>query len=217
MRKTTKKLGRPPIQEVTDKQHATLETIKRLIKKFGFAPTVSEIAADMTVTPASAHEQLTQLVRKGAITMEPRKSRSIRVVESVSPSVQELVSIPIIGTVAAGQPILAEERITGHVSVAATLAGRGKCFALRVSGKSMVDAKIFDGDLVIVRQQAMADSGEIVVAMIDGEATVKRLRRDDDLIELIPENRTMRPIVVDHDSDFRILGKVVGVTRPAAM
>jgi repressor LexA len=124
-----------------------------------------------------------------------------------------LVSVPIVGRVAAGQPIMAEENIVGEVLVENTVVGGEPCFALCVAGQSMVNAGIADKDIVIVRRQIIAENGDIVVALIGGEATVKRLSIQGPRVELRPENPKFKPIVVGTDDDLRILGKVVAVRR----
>lgn len=124
-----------------------------------------------------------------------------------------MTSVTLVGVVKAGPAMLAEENRLGDVMVASALAGRGSCFALQISGDSMKNADMRDGDVVIVRRQLIAENGEIIVALIDDEATVKRLEVEDGEIRLLPENRKYKPIVVQPDSDFRVLGKVIGVSR----
>ena len=208
-----KRAGRPRIEELTGSQQRTLDEIQRIIARHNLPPTMQELAAAMGVNAASAYEQVNQLVRKGYLKREPRKARNLVVLLKASEEVAELVEVPIIGTVAAGQPILAEENIIGQAMVEGALVRRGRCFALKVKGDSMLKASIKDGDLVIVRQQPIAENGDIVVAMLDGEATVKRLSIREEVIQLCPENPKYKPISVDADQDFRILGKVVGVRR----
>jgi repressor LexA len=130
--------------------------------------------------------------------------------------IPDLVAVPIVGRVAAGQPILAEENIVGEVLVEGGIARAGRCFALEVTGDSMVDAGIRERDLVVVRQQPVAENGDIVVALLEDEATVKRLFIRDERIELRPENPNHRPIPVGPDDGLRILGKVVAVRRPSS-
>ena len=125
----------------------------------------------------------------------------------------DLASVPILGTVPAGSPLLAEENILGQVMVDRKLVAAGRCFALRVTGESMRDAAIHDGDMVIVRQQQLAENGDIVVALLDDEATVKRLSIRADQIELRPENPAFKPLRIGPDHLLRIIGKVVAVRR----
>jgi repressor LexA len=214
-----KRPGRPVVEELTGSQQRTLEEIQRIIARDNLPPTMQELATAMGLTAASVHEQVGQLIRKGYLKREPRKARNLTVIQGTvalkAPVevVAELIEIPIVGTVAAGTPILAEENVVGQVIVEAALARRGRCFALEVVGDSMIRAGIKARDLVIVRQQAVAENGDIVVAMLEGEATVKRLSIHEEVVQLLPENPKYRPITVDPDQEFRILGKVVGIRR----
>jgi repressor LexA len=124
-----------------------------------------------------------------------------------------MVSVPLVGVVKAGPAMLAEENCLGEVMVSSATVGRGSCFALQIDGNSMKNADMQDGDFVIVRRQQLAENGDIVVALIDDEATVKRLSIEDGKIRLLPENRRYRPIEVSPDCDFRLLGKVIAVTH----
>jgi repressor LexA len=211
-----KRPGRPAVEELTGPQQRTLEELRRIIAREKLPPTMQELAVALGVTAASVHEQVSQLVRKGFIKREPRKARNLTIVDGPVEEVAELVEIPIVGTVAAGLPVLAEENIVGQVIIEGSLARRGRCFALQVVGDSMIRAGIKAKDLVIVRQQAVAEHGDIIVAMLEGEATVKRLSICEEVIQLCPENAKFRPITIDPDQDFRILGKVVGVRRMGA-
>jgi len=208
-----KRRGRPPIREITPPQQRTLDAIREFIRKRGFPPTVQELAAILGISPASAYQQLQQLESKGYVRREPRKARSLEVVRVSVPSVPDVVPVPIVGKVSAGPAMLAEENIDGEVLVEANVVGLGRCFALRVQGDSMVKAGIQDGDLVIVRQQPVAESGDIVVALLGDEGTVKRLKISEEGVELHPENPRHRPIRVGPEEDFRIAGKVVAVRR----
>ena len=152
-----------------------------------------------------------QLKRKVTYDGFQKKPRAIEILEFVPQKLpQAAVEVPIVGRVAAGEPILASENVEGTLPVPREVVKEDPCFALRVNGKSMIDAGIFEGDVVIVRSQNYADTGDIVVALLDDEATVKRFFRDGDRIRLQPENSVMSPIIVD---DAQILGKVVGVFR----
>ncbi len=163
----------------------------------------------MGITAASVHEHVDALVRKGWLTRTPRKARSLKVVRSTAHTVE----ISILGSVAAGHPIHAHENVIGTILVDGALTRGGKCFALRVAGDSMTRAKIHDGDLVVVRQQQVAENGDIIVADLDGAVTCKRLSYRDGRIQLMPENAKFKPIPVGPDDDFRILGKVVAVRK----
>jgi repressor LexA len=205
--------GRPRQAEITDGQSRALDELSAAIDRNGIAPTMTELGEKLGITAASAHQLILQLERKGYVARQPRKARSLRVLRRPSQTIESMTSVPLIGVVKAGPAMLAEENRMGEVMVASALAGRGSCFALQVSGDSMKDADMRDGDVVIVRRQLIAENGEIVVALIDDEATVKRLEVEDGAIRLMPENRKYKPIIVQPDSDFRVLGKVIGVSR----
>ena len=202
--------GRPRIAELTDPQRRTLEMLQKLIIRHKIPPTMKELAVACDVSVGTIQDQVAQLVVKGYVRKEPHKARNLTVLRTALEEVAALVEVPIVGSVAAGAPIWAAENIIGSVTIDSTVA-RGRCFALRVIGDSMLKANIRSGDLVIVRQQPVAEHGDIVVALLDNEATVKRLSISDDAIQLLPENAKYRPLVIDPDQDFRIMGKVVAV------
>ena len=197
-------------RKLTESQTNLLNAITRLRESHGVPPTVKEIADLLSIQPPSVHEALKRLEEKGVIRRTPRKARSLEIVKPITPSRSNLVSVPVIGKVAAGTPIFAVENRIGEVMVDASVV-RGNCFALQVEGDSMIDVNINDGDHVVVRQQPIAEHGDIVVAMIDDSATVKRLFISDDHIELRPENKRLKPIQVGADDDLRIIGKVLHV------
>lgn len=175
---------------------------------------MQELGAILGISHSSVQEQISHLIRKGYLRREPGKSRGITIVREPENNVAELVAVPIVGRVVAGPPLLAEENVVGEILVEASLLRRGRCFALEVQGDSMKGAGIRASDLLIVRQQPVAENGEIVVALLDGEATVKRLAVKSGEVELRPENPRYRPIVVrGGEHDFRIVGKVVGIWR----
>lgn len=223
----------PGMQGLTDRQKEILDFISSRITDQGYPPTIREIGEFMGIRSTNGvNDHLKALERKGFLKREGLKSRALRpvcmtataeVVEdepmsNVIPFSGNVVSIPVLGRVAAGAPILADENVETTVHVDSFFLGTSaadKVFALRVSGESMIDAGIYDGDYIFVRKQLEARSGQIVVAMIDGEATVKRYQPDGDVVRLVPENATMKPIVIKK-SDFRstaILGIVCGVYR----
>lgn len=212
---TTRKRGRPQEVEITDAQRRTLSEVRAFIIKRGFPPTMNELGELLEVTSASAHQLVVQLERKGYLKREPRKARNLSVVREAHSSLGTLVPVPLVGLVKAGPAMLAEENCLGEVLVDAAVALRGPCFALTISGDSMIDAGIRDEDVVIVRRQPVAESGEIVVALLGDEATVKRLLIQGDRIELRAENKRYKPIPVSGETDFRILGKVIAVRHPA--
>ncbi len=205
--------GRPPVEEITDPQRRTLGELRRFIGQQGFPPTIQELADILGISGPSARDQVTQLERKGYVKREPRKARGLTVVGEPMADVADLLAVPIIGKVAAGQPILAAENVVGEVLIDSRAVRSGRFFALEVEGDSMIDADIHDQDLVVVRQQPVAETGDIVVALLDQEATVKRLFIRDERIELRPENPKLRPTPIGPDDGMRILGKVVAVRR----
>jgi repressor LexA len=208
-----KRRGRRPVETLTECQRRTLLEVRDYIVQHRFPPTVQELADALGISTASVHAQINQLVRKGFLNREPRKARGLVVMREPDDTPTNLVPIPVLGVVAAGLPVFAEENLIGEVLVEAGLVRSGSYFALRVSGPSMVGAGIADGNLVIVRRQPIAESGDIVVALVDGETTVKRLSIRGPKIELCPENRRFRPIRIESESGVTILGRVVGVRR----
>ena len=204
--------GRPRVAALTDPQRRTLEMLQKLITRNKVPPTIKELAEARGVAVGTIQDQIAQLVTKGYVGREPNKARNLTVLKNPAEDVADLVEVPIIGSVAAGAPIWATENVIGSIMVEGS-AARGRCFALEVIGDSMLKANIRSGDLVIVRQQPVAEHGDIVVALLDQEATVKRLSISEEAIQLLPENPKYRPIVIDPDQDFRIMGKVVAVRR----
>ena len=203
--------GRRPVEEITDTQINALKEIRRFTNHRGFPPTIKELADILGISHASAHGQVNQLVRKGYLKREARKARSLAIVREPEDTLSVMTAIPIVGRVAAGRPILAVENIVGEIMVEGRIARSGRCFALEVAGDSMVNAGIRERDLVVVREQPVAENGDIVVALLEDEATVKRLFIRDEKIELRPENPKHRPIPVGPDDGMRIIGKVVTV------
>lgn len=206
-----KRPGCPSGPALTGAQRRVLKAISEFIARRQFPPTVQELAELLGVRPATVHEHLGHLAKKGYIRHEPRKARGLAVVRKAEDELEELVPLPLVGMVAAGRPVLAEENILGEVLVESSLARRGRCFALRVSGDSMVNAGIRDGDIIVVRLQPVAESGDIVVARVGGEVTVKRLYIQGDRIELRPGNRRYRPLILGPEMECQIIGKVLAV------
>lgn len=187
----------------TKKQEEILQFITAFYREHGYAPSVREICASVGLrSTGSVHYHLTALREAGKIDMEPVKGRTIM----LSRPPEQKRRIPVVGLVTAGYPILAQENISGFIP----WEGEEDCFALRVRGDSMIGAGILDGDLVIVRPQSVADHGDIVVALLGDEATVKRLSRKNGEIWLLPENPAYEPI---DGTDAVILGRVKGVQR----
>jgi len=203
------------MEEITPRQRRILDYIRRMIHDRGYPPTVREIGEAVGLTSSSSvHAQLTNLQRKGMLKKDAARPRAIEIA-GTRPRGAGAVTVPVLGRVAAGAPIMADEHIEEYVAVPASLAGEEEHFALRVAGDSMIDAGIFDADLVVVRRQDVAEDGSVVAALIPGpaeeEATIKRLRRRGTRITLVPENSTMEPF--DLPTGGRILGQVVAVLR----
>lgn len=198
--------------KITPKQQEILDYIKNEILKKGYPPTVREICETVNLkSTSSVHSHLETLEKNGYIRRDPTKPRAIEICDDSFQMVRtEMVSIPVIGNVAAGQPILAEENIEEYFPVPAEMVPRGESFILNVRGDSMINAGILNGDRVFVNQCSTANNGDIVVALIDDSATVKRYYREKDHIRLQPENDYMDPIIV---KDCEILGKVFGIYR----
>ena len=197
---------------ITPKQSEILEYIKSETLRTGYPPTVREICDAVHLkSTSSVHSHLETLEKNGYIRRDPTKPRAIEICDDSFQMVRtEMVSIPVVGQVAAGLPILAEQNIDSYYPVPSDMVPRGESFALRVHGDSMINAGIFDGDLIFVNSCSTAQNGEIIVALIDDSATVKRFYKEKDHIRLQPENDSMDPIIVDN---CVIIGKVFGVFR----
>ena len=178
----------------------------------GYPPAVRDICEAVHLkSTSSVHSHLETLERNGYIRRDPTKPRAIEIMDEDFYMLRhEMVNVPLVGTVAAGQPILAAENIESYFPIPSEYVPNADTFMLRVKGESMVNAGIFDGDQIMVQQQTTADNGDIVVALIDEEATVKTFYRENGHYRLQPENDTMSPIIVD---EVTILGKVFGVFR----
>ncbi|MFT7837250.1 transcriptional repressor LexA [Saccharothrix sp. BKS2] len=202
---------------LTLRQRKVLDVIRDWLDRFGYPPSVREIgeAVGLTSTSSVAH-QLRALEKKGFLRRDPNRPRAVgvlptEIVTGLAPTSRPTPAyVPMLGRIAAGGPILAEEAIEDVFPLPRDLVGEGEVFLLKVVGDSMVDAAITDGDWVVVRQQPTADNGDVVAAMIDGEATVKTFKRRDDHVWLLPHNPAYQPILGDEAS---ILGKVVAVLR----
>ena len=197
---------------ISKKQEEILNNIKNEILERGFPPAVREIYQAVGLkSTSSVHSHLESLERNGYIRRDPTKPRAIEILdESFNMIRREMVNVPIIGTVAAGQPILAEQNIEGYFPIPTEYMPNKQSFMLKVKGESMINAGIFDGDKVLVKQQATAENGDIVVALVDDSATVKTYYKENGHYRLQPENDSMDPIIVDK---CEILGKVFGVFR----
>ncbi|OUQ19508.1 transcriptional repressor LexA [Lachnoclostridium sp. An138] len=198
--------------KISKKQSEILEYIKSQIINKGYPPSVRDIceAVDLKST-SSVHSHLETLEKNGYIRRDPTKPRAIEIIDdNFNLARREVVNVPIVGKVAAGEPILAVENIESYFPVPMEFMPNEQCFMLKVQGDSMINAGIFDGDTIIVEQSQTARNGDMVVALVDDSATVKTFYREADHIRLQPENDAMSPIIVP---DCQILGKVFGVFR----
>lgn len=198
--------------KISAKQQEILDYIKEEILKRGYPPAVREICEAVNLrSTSSVHSHLETLEKNGYIRRDPTKPRAIEICDDNFQMVRtEMVSLPVVGQVAAGTPILAEENIDSYFPVPAELVPQGESFVLKVKGDSMINVGIFSGDQIFVNACNTAHNGDTVVALIDDSATVKTFYKEDGHIRLQPENDTMDPIIVD---DCKILGKVFGVFR----
>lgn len=199
-------------EELTARRRQILDFIATTIEERGYPPTVREIGAEIGLkSSSSVHYHLKTLEKEGYLTRDGSLTRALRVSGGGADTERSGTTyLPLVGRVAAGEPILATENIERLVPTSAELFGQGDMFLLEVKGDSMIEAGILDGDLVVVNQQPTADDGEIVVALLNDEATVKYLHRHPDRIELRPANPAMQPIFAD---DVQIIGRVRGVIR----
>src|ERR671933_1064553 len=206
--------GSDPFMDLTKRQQEIFEFIKRYSAKYGYPPTVRDIGKAVGLASSSTvHAHLANLEKVGLLRRDPSKPRPIELLDKAADAVESVVApsgLPLVGSVAAGQPILAEENIEDYVHVPEIAGGDEGEYVLRVRGESMKDVGILEGDYVVVRPQETASDGEIVVALVGEEATVKRFFREDDHVRLQPENASMEPI---RSKDVRVLGRVVGLFR----
>ena len=205
-------------KQLTKRQHAVLDVIRAWIRQRGYPPTIRELGKQLGIKSLrGVTTHLDAIAKKGFLKREPR-ARSISLSDLLAPFEQAL-RVPIVGRIRAGSPVLAQEEVEAHLVVDGAWIGASSApeapqhFALKVSGDSMINAGILDGDYVIVRQQPAAEPNDIVVALLGDEATVKRFVKDGEQIRLQPEHPTMEPIVVTPDNAPAILGKVVAVFR----
>jgi repressor LexA len=197
--------------DLTKRQQEIIDFIKRYGAQHGYPPTVRDIGKAVGLASSSTvHQHLANLEQIGLLRRDPSKPRALELMGRSDSARPRMVGLPVIGTVAAGTPTLAEENVEDYVEVPQAAGGEDGTFLLRVRGESMRDAAIIEGDLVVVHSQETAANGDIVVAMVGEEATVKRYFRETDHVRLQPENAEMAPIL---SRDVRILGRVVGVMR----
>jgi repressor LexA len=197
--------------KITQKQQEILEYLKKEIISRGYPPSVREIceAVDLRST-SSVHSHLETLERNGYIRRDPAKPRAIEIVDNNFNLTRKSVSVPILGSVAAGMPLLAVENVEGYFPIPIEYMPNTETFMLHVKGESMINAGIYDGDKVLVQKQSTAENGDFVVAMIEDGVTVKTFYKEDDHIRLQPENDFMEPLIYD---DVQIIGKVIGLFR----
>jgi len=200
-------------EDLTNVQTAILDFIKYELSTKGYPPSVREICSQVGLaSTSSVHHQLNNLEKKGYIRRDPLKPRALEVINHnpFSNSVNEVVNVPIVGNVTAGAPILAVENVEDTFPLPLYFTDNSECFILSVSGSSMINAGILDGDYVIVKKQNTAANGTIIVALIEDEATVKTFYKEDEQVRLQPENPMLAPMYFKH---VDILGKVIGVIR----
>ena len=198
--------------KISTKQKEILEYIKSQILEKGFPPAVRDICEAVNLkSTSSVHSHLETLEKNGYIRRDPTKPRAIEILdESFNFTRREMVNVPLVGRVAAGEPLLAEQNVENYFPIPMEYMPNAQTFMLTVKGESMVNAGIFDGDMVLVEQRNYARNGEMIVALVDDGATVKTFYKEEGVIRLQPENDFMDPIIVP---DCQILGKVIGVFR----
>ena len=197
--------------DLTKRQREIFDFIRRYLRKYGYPPTVREIGQALGLhSPSTVHAHLAKLEQIGLLRRDPSKPRAIEVMVGKARKALRGPGVPMVGNVAAGEPILAEENIEDYYEVPSVIGGEGGDYILQVRGDSMKDVGILEGDFVVVRPADEAKNGEIVVALLGEEATVKRFYREHDQIRLQPENKAHKPI---RTRDAELLGRVVGVFR----
>jgi repressor LexA len=201
-------------KDLTKRQQEIFDFIKRYSAKYGYPPTVRDIGKAVGLASSSTvHAHLSNLEKSGLLRRDPSKPRAIEMLDKAAAAMRDVVKpngLPLVGHVAAGQPVLAEENIEDYVEVPSVAGGEEGDYLLRIRGDSMKDAGILEDDVVVVRPQEIASDGEIVVALVGEEATVKRFFKEADHVRLQPENATMEPI---RSKEVRVLGRVVGLLR----
>lgn len=201
-----------PNGKITAKQQEILEYMKKEILSKGYPPSVREICDAVSLrSTSSVHAHLETLEKNGYIRRDPTKPRAIEILDDeFNLTRREVANVPIIGEVAAGQPLFAVENIKNYFTVPIEFMPKNECFMLVVKGESMINVGIYSGDMILVERRQDVRNGDIVVALVDDSATVKTFYKEDDYIRLQPENDTMEPIIVP---DCEILGKVIGLYR----
>ncbi|MBL8022426.1 MAG: transcriptional repressor LexA [Leptospirales bacterium] len=202
------------MRELTEKQNAILSFIQQYLQAQGYPPTIREIARKFEITAKGAYDHMKALEKKGYIKTEKNRSRAMEILKDADGNVpvqaSDTANVPLLGRVAAGMPILAQENIEEYLSFPKSMVPDTSVFALRVAGESMKDAGILDGDIAVIQKCDSADNGEIVVALLDDEATLKYFFKDKKKVKLVPANDAFRPIVTDQ---VTIVGRLVGIYR----
>ncbi|MBE3597942.1 MAG: transcriptional repressor LexA [Limnochordaceae bacterium] len=200
-----------PSRELTPRQRQVLEFIRKMVQSRGYPPSVREIGEAVGLSSSSTvHGHLARLEEKGYLRRDPTKPRAIEILDDHRPVRKEIVQVPVLGRVPAGQPLLAVQNVEDFFPLPADFTEHAEVFMLRVRGDSMKGAGILDGDYVVVRSQPSVENGEIAVALVEDEATVKRIFKEKGQVRLQPENPRYKPILT---KDVQILGKVIGVLR----
>ncbi len=198
------------MKAITKRQQEVLDFIKAYIEEHSYPPTIREISENFAISVKGAYDHVKAIERKGYISLNNHRSRTIEVLERGQPEEDPVVTVPLLGNVAAGKPLFAEENHDGGIPVPQQLIGSGTHFALHVQGDSMVGAGIMDGDVAIFRQQPTAENGDIVVATVDDAVTLKRFYKETNRVKLKAENPKYPPI---YTQDVRILGKLAHIIR----
>ncbi|MBL8965428.1 MAG: transcriptional repressor LexA [Spirochaetaceae bacterium] len=197
------------MKTLTDRQKEVLDFIAAFVEEHAYPPTIREIADRFAISVKGAYDHVKALEKKGKLRLGENRSRALEIVRKERPE-RSVVELPLLGIVAAGKPLLAEENFSGTVPVPADMVRAADCFALSVRGDSMKDAGIFHGDIAIIEERQSADNGEIVVAMIDDAVTLKRFFRENNRVKLVAENPAYSPI---YTQDVRIVGRLRGLIR----
>ena len=194
----------------TNRQTEVLNFLKSFLSGHKYPPTIREVAGHFGISVKGAYDHVKALEKKGLIACDNNRSRAIEILETHADSDNSQVQVPLLGHVAAGMPLFAEENFEGNIPISAMLVGNGKVFALRVEGESMIGAGIMDGDIAVFSQQAQVENGQIVVAMVDEAVTLKRFYKEKNRVRLQAENPAFPPI---YTADVRILGRLVSIIR----
>jgi len=198
------------VKQLTTKQEKVFDFIKGSIKNMGFPPTVREIGDKFNITVKGAYDHVKAIEKKGYIRTEQNKSRAIVVLRAEDDIPVDAINVPLVGRIAAGSPILAEENIEEYLSFPKSMFRSGEYFALNVKGDSMIEGGIYDGDIAIIKKQNTANNGDVVAALLSDEATLKRLKISGNKVQLMPENSAYEPIVAEN---IAILGRLIALFR----